>query len=573
MAENKMQKPRKLKPGERLRIPVHARDHDRRRATRSSRSRSTTSATRSARRSSPTSTDRSRRGQPRDGHRADDSVPRSRTSPTATETLASISTHVLRQRASTPTMLAKLQLPRQDVAREGRPDRRPDLHVRVRERSCRRSTPKAQARDEQRRDAIALAQTALPPRTRAWLQGDFARCRRTRSRRSPTKLTTSTPTPRSRSACCSARRTSRSTTPPLAVAAFDSACSRASRARAAQPYHDSPKVLEAWKQGRSAAVAAAVVLAARASRAAAASDRRGRRSASGRPRRGARAPPITRRAPWRCAAARYSRAARRRDRRQSARMNSGRIAGDASADAASRSAWSPMPAAQRPRRSRHSAGCARKLDDGSADLVLALGGMGTTQAELEATLGALADKRAGRSSRCPAISRPRPRIARRDRGAAQAGATSCRRPAGRAGSSARGATIATIPGATGATERLVAGRGRLRVAGSAMSRCVYTELAGDHRGTHRARGRGPPREGAATGELALVPHRPIDVVVHGAGALTPARVRAAATARTPRSRPGPRTRRLGCPRHAHPAAGLLVIRGTTWTWKPLVDER
>ena len=47
-------------------------------------------------------------------------------------------------------------------------------------------------------------------------------------------------------------------------------------------------------------------------------------------------------------------------------------------------------AARRPRPSRHSAGCGPEL--ARADLVLALGGMGTTQAELEATLGALADR-------------------------------------------------------------------------------------------------------------------------------------------------------------------------------------
>ena len=61
--------------------------------------------------------------------------------------------------------------------------------------------------------------------------------------------------------------------------------------------------------------------------------------------------------------------------------------------------------ATRRRRSPRSAGCARSSTPRTSTSWSSLGGMGATQAELEATLGALADRAPrGRWSRCPATS-------------------------------------------------------------------------------------------------------------------------------------------------------------------------
>ena len=73
-------------------------------------------------------------------------------------------------------------------------------------------------------------------------------------------------------------------------------------------------------------------------------------------------------------------------------------------------------------------------------------------------------------------------------------------------------------------------------------------------------------------QLALVPAGAIDVVVHGAGALTPARQGVRDGKRADLS-PGPADASPRLPQTRAPSAGLLVIRGSTWSWRPLVDER
>ena len=65
---------------------------------------------------------------------------------------------------------------------------------------------------------------------------------------------------------------------------------------------------------------------------------------------------------------------------------------------------------------------------------------------------------------------------------------------------------------------------------------------------------------------------PCDVVVHGAGALTPARQGVRDGKRADLS-PGPADASPRLPQTRAPSAGLLVIRGSTWSWRPLVDER
>ena len=199
----------------------HARDHDRQgRHVRVARADATSAiATRAV--CWPSSTMRAVERDARDRHRADDPDPdhahrdrhrdhsrRSRRCTSATR--------------STPTMLAPLQLPRQDVAREGRVDRSCRCSkVRVRDASCRRSIrSRRRAATSSTARRAELAQPRCPPRARRGCRAT-SRASRTRSSRSPTKIDYPRHRrPRSRSACCSARRTSRSTTTQRAVAAF-----------------------------------------------------------------------------------------------------------------------------------------------------------------------------------------------------------------------------------------------------------------------------------------------------------------------------------------------------------------
>lgn len=209
-----------------------------------------------------------------------------------------------------------------------------------------------------------------------------------------------------------------------------------------------------------------------------------------------------------------------------------------------------------------------------ADLVVALGGMGASQEELEATLGALAEGAAWPVVALPGDLEP---------AGAQAAAIARLRGRGSVvidGRRARrielpGATIATIPGA-GAAARLVAGAegcGYRAVDAAA----VFAELT-KRDGLRIMASAEAPRitvGGEPAGELALTagPTRPIDVALHGptAEAATPERAGGrdgSATALTPGSSDA--TTRLPGPRHA-PSAGLLVVDGGTWRWKPVAE--
>lgn len=201
-----------------------------------------------------------------------------------------------------------------------------------------------------------------------------------------------------------------------------------------------------------------------------------------------------------------------------------------------------------------------------ADLVVTLGGMGTSQAELEATLGTLADKTR------PLVALP----GDLEDEHAQRAALATLANQGNAvfdGRLARwitagDATLATIPG-TGATERLVAGADGCEWRASDVA-VIYKQLA-DRPGVRVALAAEAPREGAS-GDLALVPATPIDVVVHGAAPVTPARS-GNRDGKYASLSPGTADALPRLPETHAPSAGLLVIRGTTWTWKPLVDER
>jgi hypothetical protein len=207
-----------------------------------------------------------------------------------------------------------------------------------------------------------------------------------------------------------------------------------------------------------------------------------------------------------------------------------------------------------------------------ADLVLTLGGMGAGQAELEATLGALADGAAWPLVALPGDLEP---------AGEQAAAIARLRAAGHAvidGRLARrievpGATIATIPGA-GAAARLAAGAEGCgyRTADVAAALEELTRREGLR---ILASAEAPRIEvgGEPAGELALTAgaDRPIDVALHGptAEAATPERTgrrdgRAAAL--TPGSSDA--TARLPGPRRA-PTAGMLVIDSAGWRWRPI----
>jgi hypothetical protein len=206
-----------------------------------------------------------------------------------------------------------------------------------------------------------------------------------------------------------------------------------------------------------------------------------------------------------------------------------------------------------------------------ADLVLVLGGMGATQAEIEATLGALADGTA------PVVAVP----GDLEPAGEQAAAIARLRAQGRAvidGRLARwlelpGATIATIPGA-GAAARLVAGAEGCGYRASDVT-AVLEELT-KREGLRILASAEAPRievDGEPAGELALTvgaPHA-IDVALHGPTAEGATRERAgrrdgAAAALTPGSSDA--TTRLPGPRRA-PRAGMLHLERTKWRWSPI----
>lgn len=202
-----------------------------------------------------------------------------------------------------------------------------------------------------------------------------------------------------------------------------------------------------------------------------------------------------------------------------------------------------------------------------ADLVVTLGGMGTTRAELEATLGTLADH-----APYPVVALPGDLEDERDHTAAIA-ALRGKGDLVLDGRRARWiatdtATLATLPGA-GAQERLVAGADGCAWRAADVA-AIYDELA-QKPGVRVALASEAPRAGA-TGELPLVPSAAIDVVVHGAAQLTPGKQGARDGKKADLS-PGTADASPRLPETHAPSAGLLVIRGSAWSWQPLVDGR
>jgi len=209
-----------------------------------------------------------------------------------------------------------------------------------------------------------------------------------------------------------------------------------------------------------------------------------------------------------------------------------------------------------------------------ADVVISLGGMGTTQPELEATLGTLADR-----APWPLIAVP----GDLESTTAQAAAIVALRARNQVvidGRLARrivvpGATIATVPGASAAV-RLVAGADGCGYTPADVS-TLFAELT-TRPGLRIVASAEAPRvtlRGEPAGELALTPGalHEIDLSLHGpvTEAGSPARSGGrdgAAIALTPGTSDA--TTRLPGPRHA-PSAGILTVNGNSWRWKPIVD--
>jgi len=212
-----------------------------------------------------------------------------------------------------------------------------------------------------------------------------------------------------------------------------------------------------------------------------------------------------------------------------------------------------------------------KLDEAKPELVLALGGMGATRAELEATLGTLA---AHASFPVVALAGDL------EPAAAHAAAIAALRARGDAIFDARlvrwielpGLTVATVPGA-GAAARLAAGDDGCGWSAQELDK-LYAELSA-RKGVRVVASAEAPRDGEPSGELALAASaaQPIDIHLHGPTRPTPTPARTGsrdghAIALSPGTS-DPTTRLPD----AHAAtAGPLTVRGGAWTWRPIVDE-
>jgi len=213
-----------------------------------------------------------------------------------------------------------------------------------------------------------------------------------------------------------------------------------------------------------------------------------------------------------------------------------------------------------------------KLDAAKVDIVVVLGGMGATRADIEASLGALATHAAWPVVALPGDLEP---------AAAHGDAIAALRARGAPVIDARrarwielgGAAVATLPGAI-AAERLVAGADGC--AYDADDLAALTDALSARSGVRVLATAEAPRGtsgGEPTGEVALAPHAPIDVLLHGAAdAASPAASGTrdgAATALAPG--PADATGRLPGPAHP-PSAGVLAIHGNAWTWRVLASS-
>jgi hypothetical protein len=135
---------------------------------------------------------------------------------------------------------------------------------------------------------------------------------------------------------------------------------------------------------------------------------------------------------------------------------------------------------------------------------------------------------------------------------------------------ASGATLETVPGASAPIDA----EDGCAWTPADVTR-IYDELAAGS-GIRVALVAGAPREehaGEVSGELALVPDAAIDVVVHGPAWPEPSPARSGGRdGRRVALSPGTSDASPRLPEMHAPAAGVLAIRGSAWTWTPLVDR-
>jgi hypothetical protein len=222
-----------------------------------------------------------------------------------------------------------------------------------------------------------------------------------------------------------------------------------------------------------------------------------------------------------------------------------------------------------------------QLDAAKPDLVISLGGMGGDASQIAAVLGTVSDH-----AEWPVVALP----GDLEPAKAHADAISTLRKRGAKVLDGRlvrwieagNLTLATIPGA-GARDRLVAGdegcgwtandvatlTGQL-TARKGLRVLLTAEAPRSMTGVDR---RGAPA-GEATGELALVAAQPVDLAVHAPGGAVGVASTAASGRRDGakvRLTPGTADATTRLPDAHSASAGLLVVRGDAWSWKPLVD--
>jgi LysM repeat protein len=243
MAENKMQRPRKLNPGERLHIPVT-------REIRTEKGDSFESLAQhylgDSKRASFLADFNHRSVEESLATGTELTIPFHVTHvATAPESLASISTMYFGN-AKHADELARYNALDKTSLDKGESIEIPILTVRVRTAKLPPLDAESQARDKQRREAVALAETALPIARTAWLEGDFARVKEALAPLADKTDFLDTDTAVDVDLLLGKAHVAFDDTP-LAVAAFARVLARKPRFELS-PYHDSPKVLEAWQK-------------------------------------------------------------------------------------------------------------------------------------------------------------------------------------------------------------------------------------------------------------------------------------------------------------------------------------
>jgi hypothetical protein len=208
------------------------------------------------------------------------------------------------------------------------------------------------------------------------------------------------------------------------------------------------------------------------------------------------------------------------------------------------------------------------------DLVIALGGMGANRAELEATLGAVADRATWPTVVLPGDLEPVPDLiaaiaALRQKGMQVVDGRLAQRI------ELGGVMIATIPGA-GDASRLVAGADGCAYRDTDVA-AAFAEITA-HTGIRIVASAEAPRislHDEAAGTLALSPGatQEVDISLHGPVdvSASPARTGGRDGQAVPLT-PGTSdaTLRLPGARKAT-SAGLLTINGAAWRWRPIAD--